>query len=405
MLGGPGDTVPGSRSPGYWGFRALGAGGQRHPHARRCRVDGRGRRACAGRAARPRAPRLDLRDALAPVPAGRGDDAWRGGAPAAGPRAPLRAAGSWRTTTTASSASRAGPFPRLQGLEPDTPVIYVGTLQQDPVSRACAWATWCCRKALAPPFQTAHAELYREGHLMTQAAVAELALARRPLRGPRAAHAHAVRAAGARMLVEPDRSAVWGPSGCTAIPATRACTWCCGLPDEISTTWRSTAGRAARAACSRGRCRATTGGRRRGAARACCWVYACVRGGRDIAPGVRGAARLRIRPRAAPGRFASAYTRWPIIPTAPRARSPSPNRAFAILRHRHPCTYRRADRPFNPVRLGRRLALALVVAFAAARGEPSSLVPSRCPSATILGTARRDGSAQLAHFVQAGPRA
>ena len=63
------------------------------------------------------------------------------------------------------------PIPCLQGLEPDTPVIYLGTFSKT-MYPGLRLAYLVLPKALAPAFQAAHAELYREGHLLTHAAVA-----------------------------------------------------------------------------------------------------------------------------------------------------------------------------------------------------------------------------------------
>ena len=64
------------------------------------------------------------------------------------------------------------PFPSLQGLSSAAPVIYIGTFSKTlyPGLRS---AYMVLPKSLVAPFRAAHSELYREGHLMTQAALAE----------------------------------------------------------------------------------------------------------------------------------------------------------------------------------------------------------------------------------------
>lgn len=64
------------------------------------------------------------------------------------------------------------PFPSLQGLSPNAPVIYVGTFSKTlyPGLRS---AYMVLPKSLVGPFRAAHSELYREGHLMTQGALGE----------------------------------------------------------------------------------------------------------------------------------------------------------------------------------------------------------------------------------------
>jgi GntR family transcriptional regulator/MocR family aminotransferase len=64
------------------------------------------------------------------------------------------------------------PVPALQGLEPDAPVIYIGTFSKT-MYPGLRMGYLVLPPALAGLFQVAHAELYRGGHLLTQAAVAE----------------------------------------------------------------------------------------------------------------------------------------------------------------------------------------------------------------------------------------
>jgi GntR family transcriptional regulator / MocR family aminotransferase len=62
-------------------------------------------------------------------------------------------------------------IPSLQGLSTDAPVIYIGTFSKT-LCPGLRVAYMVLPPALAAPFRTAHAELYREGHLLTQAALA-----------------------------------------------------------------------------------------------------------------------------------------------------------------------------------------------------------------------------------------
>lgn len=64
------------------------------------------------------------------------------------------------------------PIPSLQGLVPNAPVIYIGTFSKT-LYPGMRIAYMVLPKALALAFRTAHSELYREGHLLTQATLAE----------------------------------------------------------------------------------------------------------------------------------------------------------------------------------------------------------------------------------------
>ncbi|WP_092006129.1 PLP-dependent aminotransferase family protein [Polaromonas sp. OV174] len=64
------------------------------------------------------------------------------------------------------------PIPSLQGLEPDAPVIYVGTFSKT-LYPGLRMGYLVLPRALAGAFQTAHSDIYRSGHLMTQATIAE----------------------------------------------------------------------------------------------------------------------------------------------------------------------------------------------------------------------------------------
>ncbi|MFU1906080.1 MocR-like pyridoxine biosynthesis transcription factor PdxR [Bordetella avium] len=63
------------------------------------------------------------------------------------------------------------PISSLQGLEPDAPVIYLGTFSKT-LYPGLRVGYLVLPKNLAAAFQAGHAELYREGHLMTHAALA-----------------------------------------------------------------------------------------------------------------------------------------------------------------------------------------------------------------------------------------
>jgi len=62
-------------------------------------------------------------------------------------------------------------IPSLQGLTGDAPVVYIGTFSKT-LYPGLRVAYMVVPRPLAPAFRTAHAELYREGHLLTQAALA-----------------------------------------------------------------------------------------------------------------------------------------------------------------------------------------------------------------------------------------
>lgn len=64
------------------------------------------------------------------------------------------------------------PIPSLQGLVHEAPVIYVGTFSKT-LYPGLRIAYMVLPKGLVASFSTAHSELYREGHLLTQVALAE----------------------------------------------------------------------------------------------------------------------------------------------------------------------------------------------------------------------------------------
>lgn len=86
-----------------------------------------------------------------------------------------RASGSWIVEDDYDSEFRfAGrPIPAMQGLESDSPVIYIGTFSKT-LFPGLRVGYMVLPRALAPAFRAAHADLYREGHAITQAALAEL---------------------------------------------------------------------------------------------------------------------------------------------------------------------------------------------------------------------------------------
>ncbi len=85
-----------------------------------------------------------------------------------------RRRGSWIVEDDYDSEFRFSgqPIPSLQGMEPDAPVIYIGTFSKT-LFPGLRMGYMVLPRSLASAFQTAHSELYRAGHLMTQATVSE----------------------------------------------------------------------------------------------------------------------------------------------------------------------------------------------------------------------------------------
>lgn len=86
-----------------------------------------------------------------------------------------RKGGSWIVEDDYDSEFRFSgrPIPAMQGLEADAPVIYIGTFSKT-LFPGLRIGYMVLPHALAEPFRTAHADLYREGHTITQMALAEL---------------------------------------------------------------------------------------------------------------------------------------------------------------------------------------------------------------------------------------
>ncbi|MHA7848641.1 MocR-like pyridoxine biosynthesis transcription factor PdxR [Serratia sp. D1N4] len=85
-----------------------------------------------------------------------------------------RHAGSWIVEDDYDSEFRFSgqPIPALQGLEADAPVIYIGTFSKT-LYPALRLGYMVLPKPLVKEFKIAHAELYRGGHLLIQAALAQ----------------------------------------------------------------------------------------------------------------------------------------------------------------------------------------------------------------------------------------
>lgn len=110
-----------------------------------------------------------------------------------------RSHGSWIVEDDYDSEFRFSgqPIPSLQGMQTDAPVIYIGTFSKT-LFPGLRMGYMVLPRALVDAFQTAHSELYRAGHLMTQATVAEFMQAgdyaahipsATPVVGRRSAHA------------------------------------------------------------------------------------------------------------------------------------------------------------------------------------------------------------------------
>ncbi|WP_042419801.1 PLP-dependent aminotransferase family protein [Comamonas aquatica] len=86
-----------------------------------------------------------------------------------------RAQGAWIVEDDYDSEFRfsSRPIPAMQGLEDDAPVIYIGTFSKT-LFPGLRVGYMVLPQALVAPMQRMHAELYRQGHVVTQLALAEL---------------------------------------------------------------------------------------------------------------------------------------------------------------------------------------------------------------------------------------
>lgn len=165
MLLEPRDTVW-VEEPGYWGFRKVLQ--MTHARVRLMRVDGDGTVRWPERGA---APRMIFVTPSHQYPMGSVMSLAR--------RRELlelaRNHGSWIVEDDYDSEFRfAGrPVPAMQGLEVEAPVVYIGSFSKT-LFPALRVGYMVLPKALAAAFRTVHADLYREGHAMTQAALAEV---------------------------------------------------------------------------------------------------------------------------------------------------------------------------------------------------------------------------------------
>lgn len=85
-----------------------------------------------------------------------------------------RAHGAWIVEDDYDSEFRFGnrPIPAMQGLEPHAPVIYIGTFSKT-LFPGLRVGYMVLPPAMVQPMQRMHSELYREGHTVTQMALAE----------------------------------------------------------------------------------------------------------------------------------------------------------------------------------------------------------------------------------------
>jgi GntR family transcriptional regulator/MocR family aminotransferase len=168
MLVDPRDSVW-VEEPGYWGFHALLRADRVRVRPLRIEPEDDGPQAGWPRGGKP--PRLIFVTPSHQYPLGSVMSLAR--------RRELlefaRGAGSWIVEDDYDSEFRfAGrPIPAMQGLEPDAPVIYVGTFSKT-LFPGLRVAYMVLPRALVAPFRTAHADLYREGRGLTHAALATL---------------------------------------------------------------------------------------------------------------------------------------------------------------------------------------------------------------------------------------
>jgi len=168
MLADPRDTVW-VEEPGYWGFHKVLNMGAWRVRPLRVDVEGDGPRAGWPRAGA--APRLIFVTPSHQYPLGSVMSLAR--------RRELiglaRERGAWIVEDDYDSEFRFSgrPIPSMQGLEEDSPVIYIGTFSKT-LFPGLRVGYMVLPRGLAHHFRTAHADLYREGHAITQVALAEL---------------------------------------------------------------------------------------------------------------------------------------------------------------------------------------------------------------------------------------
>lgn len=172
ILGSPGD-VAWVEEPGYWGIRSVLTVNGLRLHPMRVDADGMEVPAAAsgeGVGAEAVTPRFVFITPSHQYPLGSVMSMAR--------RFALieyaRASGAWIVEDDYDGEFRFSgqPVPSLQGLQPGARVIYVGTFSKT-LYPGLRTAYMVVPKALAPAFRTAQSELYRGGHTLMQAALAE----------------------------------------------------------------------------------------------------------------------------------------------------------------------------------------------------------------------------------------
>lgn len=164
MLVDPGESVW-VEDPGYWGFRSVLS---MEPGIRVVAVPVDAQGLCIPQ--RPGRPRLIFVTPSHQYPLGSVMSMAR--------RQELiafaRANGAWIVEDDYDSEFRFGghPIPAMQGLDAHTPVIYVGTFSKT-LYPGLRVGYMVVPRGLAEAFRTAHADLYREGHALTQLALAQ----------------------------------------------------------------------------------------------------------------------------------------------------------------------------------------------------------------------------------------
>lgn len=164
-LANPGDCVW-MEDPGYWGIANV-LRMQHGLHTVRVPVDAEGMQLPAGLPA----PRLIFVTPSHQYPLG----AVMSMARRRALLAYAREAGAWIVEDDYDSEFRfsGSPVPSMQGMEEDAPVIYVGTFSKT-LYPGLRMGYMVLPRLLAQPLRRIHAELYREGHQLSQHVVAEL---------------------------------------------------------------------------------------------------------------------------------------------------------------------------------------------------------------------------------------